>query len=95
MFVKFTPTADGSQEGCLELKSPTTTTGGGKGDPARGWVALDIWLAKVDMSWSVALAAMYAPPMTIGNVSWGDETQTNPRIVRVCLGRYGVLCGML
>ena len=95
LFVVLTPFTEGSQEGCLELKSPTTTTGGGREEPARGLAALHMWLAKDDISCSDALLAMYVPPMMMGDVSKGEETQTNPSSVRVCLGRYGVLCGML
>ena len=90
-----TPLTEGSQEGCLELKSPTTTTGGGREEPTRGLAALHMLLVNMDMSACVALVAMYAPPIMMGDVSSGEETQTNPSIVRVCLGRYGVLCGML
>lgn len=95
LFEVLIPLTGGSQEGCLELKSPTTITGGEREEPARGMAALHMWLVNLDMSACVALHAMYAPPMMMGDVSKGDETQTNPSIVRVCLGRYGVLCGML
>ena len=91
LFVVLTPLTEGSQEGCLELKSPTTTTAGQREEPARGLAALDMLLVNDEMSACDALLAMYAPPMTMGDVSNGEETQTNPSIVRVCLGRYGVL----
>ena len=47
-----------------------------------------------DISACMALSDMYAPPMMMGVVSEGDETHTKPRSVLVCLGLYGVLCGM-
>src|SRR5690349_17873187 len=87
----------GSQEECLALKSPTTNTGGGgdnRGEVSSGCAACAMLCANRDMSVGVVLSDMYVPPITIGVVRSGDETQTKPSRVLVCLGRYGVLCGM-
>ena len=87
----------GSHETCLALKSPTTNTGGGgesNGIMSSGLAASVMLRAMCDMSWTLSLSDMYVPPMTMGVGRSGDETQTNPRRVLVCLGLYGVLCGM-
>ena len=82
---------EGSHETCLALKSPTTNTGrraAVKGEVSSGNDALAIHLAILLMSCCVVLCDMYAPPMTIGDGSNGDDTHINPRRVRDSLGLY-------
>ena len=86
---------EGSQRACLALKSPTTNTGkraDRRGEVSRGYDALVIHVVIFMMSRSVVSCDMYAPPMTIGDGSAGDDTHTNPRRVRDSLGLY--VCGM-